>query len=150
MSHPLASPTSGRIDLPCGFVAYTTAGSGEPLLVHGLGGTRHTWRYLVEKLAATHTVIAPDLPGHGDSEVPGGDFGPQLNPMLRAATLPAAQVVVAGLAHLPRPLTRPPLRAFLASTRPFRCARADQRRVISRPSDRAPDLKAAPTGGGAK
>ncbi|WP_199517221.1 alpha/beta fold hydrolase [Nucisporomicrobium flavum] len=56
-------------------MSYTTAGAGEPLLLlHGLGGTRRTWDHLIDALAATHTVIAPDLPGHGDSDAPGGDY----------------------------------------------------------------------------
>lgn len=157
-----SSARSSRIDLPCGTVSYTSAGSGEPLLlIHGLGGTRHTWRHLIDALAATHTVIAPDLPGHGGSDALGGDYspgahacalrdllvalghssativghslgggiglqfayqfpertdrlvlissgglGPQLNPVLRAATLPTAHLAVAGLARLPRPVTR--------------------------------------------
>jgi pimeloyl-ACP methyl ester carboxylesterase len=143
-------------------LAYTLAGSGEPvLLVHGLGGSRHTWRHVVDALAATHTVIAPDLPGHGDSGPPAGDYslgahasalrdllvalghpsatvvghslgggvamqfayqfpdrisrlvlvssgglGPEVTPMLRAATLPGAEAVVAGLATLPEAVTR--------------------------------------------
>ncbi|MCO8276241.1 alpha/beta hydrolase [Actinoplanes sp. TRM 88003] len=29
---------------------------------------------MIETLAATHTVIAPDLPGHGDSDRPAGDY----------------------------------------------------------------------------
>jgi pimeloyl-ACP methyl ester carboxylesterase len=44
------------------------------LLVHGLGGNRHTWRHLIGPLAKTYTVIAPDLPGHGDSGAPAGDY----------------------------------------------------------------------------
>lgn len=44
------------------------------MLIHGLGGTRHTWRHLIDDLARTHTVIAPDLPGHGDSDPPAGDY----------------------------------------------------------------------------
>jgi pimeloyl-ACP methyl ester carboxylesterase len=151
-------------------MAYTIAGRGEPLLlVHGLGGTRHTWRHLVGQLATTHTVIAPDLPGHGDSDVPAGDYslgahaaalrdllvalghssatiaghslgggialqfayqfpertdrlmlissgglGSQLSPILRAATLPTAEMALAGLAHLPRALTRRLLPAIAA------------------------------------
>jgi pimeloyl-ACP methyl ester carboxylesterase len=56
-------------------IACMTAGSGEPLLlVHGLGGNRRTWDQLFDSLAATHTVIAPDLPGHGDSGEPAGDY----------------------------------------------------------------------------
>ena len=106
-------------------------------------------------------MIAPDLPGHGESDAPAGDYslgahatalrdllialghpsatiaghslgggialqfayqfpertqrlvlissgglGPELTPMLRAATLPGADSVVAGLAHLPERFTR--------------------------------------------
>lgn len=58
-----------------GSIAYTIAGSGPALLlVHGLGGTRKTWRCLIDELARTHTVIAPDLPGHGESDPPAGDY----------------------------------------------------------------------------
>jgi pimeloyl-ACP methyl ester carboxylesterase len=167
-------------ELAGGRIAYTIAGTGDPLLlVHGLGGDRHTWRHLIGALAATHTVIAPDLPGHGDSDAPAGDYslgahaaalrdllvalghpqatvaghslgggvglqfayqfpertqrlilissgglGPQLTPMLRAATLPAAEAVIAGLAHLPRVLTRHVLPAT-----PALIAREDVRSV---------------------
>ena len=63
------------MSVPGGVLACTIAGSGEPLLlVHGLGGTRRTWRHVMGSLAATHTVIAPDLPGHGESEAPAGDY----------------------------------------------------------------------------
>jgi pimeloyl-ACP methyl ester carboxylesterase len=143
-------------------VAWTTAGSGEPLLLlHGLGGTRQTWRHLIPGLALRHTVIAPDLAGHGESAAPIGDFslgsqacaardlldrlghkrvsiighslgggiamqfayqfpervegivligsgglGPELTMMLRAATLPGSETIVAGLAYLPGYVTR--------------------------------------------
>jgi pimeloyl-ACP methyl ester carboxylesterase len=152
----------GRAKIPGGAIAYTTAGTGEPLLlVHGLGGTRRSWRHMISELAATHTVIAPDLPGHGESDPPAGDYslgahaaalrdllvalghtrasiaghslgggialqfayqfpdrtnrillissgglGPEIAPLLRAVTLPGAQSIVAGLAHLPDGLTR--------------------------------------------
>jgi magnesium chelatase accessory protein len=44
-------------------------GTGEPLLlVHGTGSATHSWRGLAAPLAARHTLIAPDLPGHGFSE----------------------------------------------------------------------------------
>jgi pimeloyl-ACP methyl ester carboxylesterase len=63
-----------RVSVPGGVLACTIAGSGEPLLlVHGLAGTRRTWRQVIGSLAATHTVIAPDLPGHGESEAPAGE-----------------------------------------------------------------------------
>jgi magnesium chelatase accessory protein len=41
-------------------------GSGPALLlVHGTGASTHSWRDLLAPLAAHHTVIAMDLPGHG-------------------------------------------------------------------------------------
>ena len=65
----------GRVQLTRGSIAYTLAGTGPVLLlIHGLGGTRKTWRYLINELARTHTVIAPDLPGHGESDPPAGDY----------------------------------------------------------------------------
>jgi EmrB/QacA subfamily drug resistance transporter len=49
-------------------LAYRIAGSGPPiLLVHGLLESSTTWRKLAPALALNHTVIAPDLLGHGDS-----------------------------------------------------------------------------------
>ena len=158
----IIATTFASVALAGGSVTYTIAGAGEPLLlVHGLGGTRHTWRRLIDTLAATHTVIAPDLPGHGDSAAPAGDYslgahaavlrdllvalghpsativghslgggialqfayqfpertdrlvlissgglGPQLSPVLRAATLPVAETAVAGLAKIPLAVTR--------------------------------------------
>jgi pimeloyl-ACP methyl ester carboxylesterase len=70
-----AAPSEHVALLPSGNVSYTTAGLGEPvLLIHGLGGTRATWTPLIDALARTHRVIAPDLPGHGDSAAPAGDY----------------------------------------------------------------------------
>ena len=150
------------MSLSGGAIAYTLAGSGPALLlIHGLGGTRQTWRHLIAPLARNHTVIAPDLPGHGQSDPPAGDyslgahacslrdlllalghrrativghslgggvalqtayqfpertdrlvlissggFGAEVTPMLRAATLPGAETVVAGLSSIPAGLTR--------------------------------------------
>ncbi len=43
----------GRMRLTGGSIAYTLAGTGPALLlIHGLGGTRKTWRYLIDDLAA--------------------------------------------------------------------------------------------------
>jgi pimeloyl-ACP methyl ester carboxylesterase len=56
-------------------VAYRVAGSGPPLLlVHGMAGSASTWRYVMPELARDHTVIAPDLPGHGRSAKGRGDY----------------------------------------------------------------------------
>ncbi len=50
---------------------YLTAGSGEPvILLHGYAETSHMWRPLIEQLAKTRTVIAPDLRGAGESSTP--------------------------------------------------------------------------------
>ena len=47
---------------------YIREGSGEPLLlIHGLGGSWRTWEPVLDDLTAERDVIAPDLPGHGDS-----------------------------------------------------------------------------------
>ncbi len=40
------------------------------LLLHGFAETSHMWLPLIARLSATHTVIAPDLRGYGDSEKP--------------------------------------------------------------------------------
>ncbi len=40
-------------------------------LVHGTGASTHSWRDLAPLLAAQFTVVAPDLPGHGFTEMPG-------------------------------------------------------------------------------
>lgn len=54
---------------------YVEAGSGPVLLlIHGMAGNAENWRSVVEPLARAHTVIAPDLPGHGESEPGGGDY----------------------------------------------------------------------------
>jgi pimeloyl-ACP methyl ester carboxylesterase len=156
------SVVEGRMPLAGGAIAYTKAGTGPAvLLIHGLGGTRRTWRHLINPLARTHTVIAPDLPGHGLSDPPAGDYslgahacamrdllltlghhratfvghslgggvalqtayqfpertervvlissgglGAEVTPILRAATLPGADPVVAGLSSIPAALTQ--------------------------------------------
>src|SRR3954466_9003362 len=52
-------------------VQYLTAGRGPAiLLLHGYAETSRMWRPLIPRLAAKFTVIAPDLPGIGDSEIP--------------------------------------------------------------------------------
>src|SRR5215218_1347241 len=52
---------------------YRSAGDGPViLLVHGLLDSSRTWRKLAPVLALGHTVIAPDLLGHGESEGPTG------------------------------------------------------------------------------
>jgi pimeloyl-ACP methyl ester carboxylesterase len=56
-------------------VTYAGAGSGPVLLlIHGMAGTYQNWREVIEPLAREHTVVAPDLPGHGASAPGGGDY----------------------------------------------------------------------------
>jgi len=160
--------TVGRIQFSGGSLAYTVAGSGPPLLlVHGLGGSRQTWRHLLPLLATQNTVIAVDLPGHGESDAPAGDYslgahaaalrdvlvalghsrasivghslgggialqfayqfperterlllissgglGKEVTLVLRAATLPGAETVVAALGRLPLGVSRMALLAM--------------------------------------
>jgi pimeloyl-ACP methyl ester carboxylesterase len=50
---------------------YLTAGHGPALiLLHGYTQTSRMWRPIIPLLAEKFTVIAPDLPGIGDSEIP--------------------------------------------------------------------------------
>lgn len=50
---------------------YLTAGHGPAvILLHGYTQTSRMWRPLIPKLVQKFTVIAPDLPGIGDSEIP--------------------------------------------------------------------------------
>src|SRR5689334_18722009 len=136
-------------------VSYQRAGWGPLLvLIHGIAGSSDTWNDVIEPLAEHHTVIAPDLLGHGESAKPRGDYslgafasgvrdllvgldiecatvvghslgggiamqfayqfpercerlvlvssgglGQDVNPILRAATLPGSEIVLPLLAH---------------------------------------------------
>ena len=56
-------------------ISYAEAGEGPVLLlVHGMAGSFRNWEAVIEPLAREHTVIAPDLPGHGESGPGGGDY----------------------------------------------------------------------------
>jgi pimeloyl-ACP methyl ester carboxylesterase len=126
------------------------------LLVHGIGSAASTWQSAIQHLADRHSLIVPDLPGHGESANPPGDyslsgyaaalrdllrllgvprvtlvghslgggialqsaylfpelaerlvlvssggFGAEVHPLLRAATLPGSEVVLALLTATP-------------------------------------------------
>lgn len=51
------------------------------LLVHGMASSSTTWERVLPKLATHATVVAPDLPGHGESDKPRQDYslGAQAN-----------------------------------------------------------------------
>jgi 3-oxoadipate enol-lactonase len=54
-------------------IAYEDVGSGPPVvLLHGYPFNRAMWREQLEQLSQNHRVIAPDLRGHGESEVAPG------------------------------------------------------------------------------
>jgi pimeloyl-ACP methyl ester carboxylesterase len=56
-------------------LSYLRAGSGPPLLLlHGIANNCQTWAEVIPRLAESHTVIAPDLLGHGESDKPRGDY----------------------------------------------------------------------------
>ena len=92
-------------------VAYTEAGdpaNPDLLLLHGINaaGSSHEFRYVVDALAETYHVVAPDLPGFGHSDRPPllysgslyvafvGDFARELTdePTVVASSLSAAYV----------------------------------------------------------
>lgn len=57
---------SRRIALPpCQWHAQEDGDGPLVLLLHGAGSSTHTWRHLLPELAATHRVVALDLPGQG-------------------------------------------------------------------------------------
>ena len=56
-------------------VIYRIAGSGPPVvLIHGMLNSSSHWQSVALELAREHTVVAPDLIGHGDSAAPRGDY----------------------------------------------------------------------------
>jgi len=55
--------------------AYRRAGEGPALLLlHGVGDSSAGWGPVLGELARHHTVIAPDLLGHGESDKPRADY----------------------------------------------------------------------------
>jgi pimeloyl-ACP methyl ester carboxylesterase len=56
-------------------VRFNIAGQGPPVvLIHGVAGRAAQWDQTMAQLADKHTVIAPDLLGHGESAKPRGDY----------------------------------------------------------------------------
>jgi pimeloyl-ACP methyl ester carboxylesterase len=65
------NPQSRFIDVNGVKLHYLIEGHGSPvILLHGFAETSHMWLLLMEELSQTHTVIAPDLRGAGQSSVP--------------------------------------------------------------------------------
>jgi pimeloyl-ACP methyl ester carboxylesterase len=56
-------------------IHYVTGGQGEPLLlIHGFGQNWYMWNRLLPELSKYFSVIAPDLPGVGESDKPDGGY----------------------------------------------------------------------------
>jgi pimeloyl-ACP methyl ester carboxylesterase len=56
-------------------VGFLRAGEGPLIvLVHGITSSSDVWRPVIRELAKDHTVVAPDLLGHGRSAKPRGDY----------------------------------------------------------------------------
>jgi pimeloyl-ACP methyl ester carboxylesterase len=65
--------TEQRRDLAGVSTAVLEGGDGPPVvLLHGPGEFAALWSRVIPELVTTHRVIAPDLPGHGASEMPDG------------------------------------------------------------------------------
>lgn len=55
-------------------IAYRAAGDGPVvLLIHGMASSSATWDRVIPSLAEHASVVAPDMPGHGESAAAGGD-----------------------------------------------------------------------------
>jgi pimeloyl-ACP methyl ester carboxylesterase len=64
-----------EIDLHGHRAIYRIAGNGPPVvLIHGMVNSSRHWEAVALRLAERHTVVAPDLIGHGDSATPRGDY----------------------------------------------------------------------------
>ena len=65
-SHDLRLPGADGVTLRA-----AVGGEGPPVvLLHGFPQTHLMWRHVAPALAATHTVVCPDLRGYGDSDKP--------------------------------------------------------------------------------
>jgi pimeloyl-ACP methyl ester carboxylesterase len=70
-----AAVRAEQIELHGHEVHYRIGGQGPALvLIHGITGSSETWSEVLPRLAQHHTVIAPDLLGHGQSAKPKGDY----------------------------------------------------------------------------
>jgi pimeloyl-ACP methyl ester carboxylesterase len=78
---------------------YLTAGHGPEtvILLHGFAETSRMWRPLIPLLAEKFTVIAPDLPGIGDSSIPDKsdmvDAAKKIHALVRSLKIEQARVV---------------------------------------------------------
>ena len=78
---------------------YLAAGHGAAtvILLHGFAETSRMWRSIIPTLAEKFTIIAPDLPGIGDSSIPDKvdmlDAAKQIHELARSLKIEKARVV---------------------------------------------------------
>ena len=78
---------------------YLTAGNAPAtvILLHGFAETSRMWRPIIPLLAQKFTVIAPDLPGIGDSSIPDKvdmlDAARKIHELVRSLNIEKARVV---------------------------------------------------------
>src|SRR5205809_5188222 len=78
---------------------YLTAGHGPAvILLHGYAETSRMWRPIIPLLAGKFTVIAPDLPGIGDSSIPADNIdmlsaASRIHALVRSLRIEKAKVV---------------------------------------------------------
>ncbi len=95
---------SRRHEVPCGEgrMVWRSWGAGPPLvLLHGASGSWTHWLRNVLPLAERFTVLAPDMPGFGDSDLPPGDHSADrladlVSSALDAVVPPPARLDLAG------------------------------------------------------
>lgn len=86
--------------------SYVSKGEGPPVvLVHGLGGSLHTWWGVIETLSVHHHVVALDLRGSGRSDAGSGGYSIQqwaqdVNALISALELPPVTLVGHSLGSL--------------------------------------------------
>jgi len=80
-------------------IHYTIGGSGPAVvLLHGFAETSRMWAPILPALAAKFTVVAPDLPGIGDSSIPTDGINMkraaiQIHDLMRSLGIEKARVV---------------------------------------------------------
>jgi pimeloyl-ACP methyl ester carboxylesterase len=80
-------------------IHYTIGGSGPAvILLHGFAVTSRMWAPILPTLAAKFTVVAPDLPGIGESSIPTGGIdmkraAVQMHDLMRSLGIEKAGVV---------------------------------------------------------
>jgi pimeloyl-ACP methyl ester carboxylesterase len=67
----MATMESGNVNIGDMNMFYLSAGSGPAvILIHGFAETSHVWKRVMPVLSEKFRVVAPDLPGIGDSDIP--------------------------------------------------------------------------------